>query len=258
MRALMLDFYHICSVLEAVQPLQWYCMNFISHYFLDKERTDSMFFLGVSTPDLLSGFDRSVRLKPARLPLLMENEAPQTQIQFYNGILRHFEVDRIFHSSDFFYKETHIISRELLKHFSPNEVKRSFFVSHILFELILDRILISGYTDILFSYYKHFREADVMMLVNYTEWITRSSLRGYDRHLHQFAERQMLYRYTDWEFLIRVVKEILAKVNIHQANYLDTQRFLAVMDQYEAELTKRYQPAFEKLSAELCKLPSHS
>ena len=124
-------------------------MNFISHYFLDRDLDDSWFFAGISTPDLVSVFDRNVRLKKRKMPPIQEDVSTPGQISFYKGVMRHFEVGSHFSIPlSFSIPETAIISRLLKQSFIPGEVERSFFVAHIALELILDKVLIQTHRDL--------------------------------------------------------------------------------------------------------------
>ncbi len=223
-------------------------MNFISHFFLDLECKDTFFFLGVSTPDLIGNFDRSIRLKQSTLPLIMENDASKNQINFYNGVIRHFEVDRLFHSSHFFKRETQYLNGELKQIFTGECIDRTFFVSHIMLELILDRVLIRRHNDLPYYFYSHFEAAKLSEIVNLTEWITQRSLPGYDHFLQKFSEKQFLYRYVDMRYLAGVMRYILNKVGIRCYAYVNKPEFLDLMYAYENRLEKLYVPALQELS----------
>jgi hypothetical protein len=225
-------------------------MNFISHYFLDKEQDDSFFFVGISTPDLLSVFDRSIRLKENRLPLLMENEAVPAEVSFYNGVLRHFEVDALFHNSAFFHDETAHISRLVRDTFPGFGFHRLFFVSHVLFELLLDKILIDQHPDLLPEYFRHF-DQQPEYVTRLTQWVTRTEIPGYQNYYEKFVHRKHLYLYSDWKYVIYVLKRILQRVRVAKFSYLDDPRFLAVIRGYEAELTTRCPLAFSDFTQRL-------
>jgi len=229
-------------------------MNFISHYFLDRDHTDSYFFLGVSTPDLISNYDRTIRLKEATLPLIMENDASQAQLSFYNGVLRHFEVDKMFHSSHFFRRETRYLSHALGRTFPHEQVDKSFFVAHILLELMLDRVLIRKHDYLLSAFYDHFRPSLIPPAVLLTEWVTNKHLPGYPDFLTQFSEKQFLYRYVDMRYLVRVLRHILNKIGIRQHNYIRLPKFLNLMYEYEKRLERLYEPAMREFSYAIDKI----
>lgn len=226
-------------------------MNFISHYFLDKELDDSCFFIGISTPDLLSVFDRAIRLKENRLPLLMENEATPEEVSFYNGVLRHFEVDALFHSSPFFHEETARISQLMRQTFPGFGFHRLFFVSHVLFELLLDKILIDQHPDLLPAYFSYFEQQKPAYISQLTQWVTRTEIPGYEKYYEKFVQRKHLYLYSDWKYVIYVLKRILQRVRVAKFGYLDDPRFFTVIRAYEEELTDRCFLAFSDYTHQL-------
>ena len=181
----------------------------------------------------------------------MENDVSDAEISFYHGVMRHFEVDRIFHSSDFFHRETVLITRTLQETFGSEYIHRAFFVSHILLELTLDRILINQHSSLLYSFYKHFEAKDVHELVALTEWVARQPLPGYGDFLKRFAEKKLLYNYSQWDFLIDVTRHIMHKVSIENTDYLLTDKFLAMIHSYEEGLRRRVPRALKGLEAML-------
>ncbi len=229
-------------------------MNFISHYYLDKEQEDSLFFVGMSTPDLLSVFDRSIRLKASRMRLLMENDASPEQVSFYNGILRHFEADALFHSSAFFKQETGMISQLMRETFPGHSLHRLFFVSHVLFELILDKILIERDSSLLPAYFEYFEAYPPAEVLALTQWITRNEIPGYGSFFEKFVGKKHLYLYTDWKYVIYVLKRILQRVKVSKFAYLDDPRFLRVIETYEKGLAERCFLAFADFTHQMEKV----
>ncbi|MEL6672152.1 MAG: hypothetical protein AAFR61_08160 [Bacteroidota bacterium] len=226
-------------------------MNFISHFYLDRDRDDSWFFAGVSTPDLVSVFDRNVRLKGPKLPILRENDATPAEVSFYHGVLRHFEVDRIFHTSPFFKEESGLLTSMLQENFEKGTVKRAFFVAHVAFELILDKILIQEDPQLTPSFYSHLEKFPIEEYVKLTEWVTKQKLPSYQAFMQRFVDKKYLYHYVDWEHLFYVLKRIMIGVGILEVNYLHSETFLDLMREYEAGLKDRCYPAFARLNEQL-------
>jgi len=229
-------------------------MNFIAHFYMDRHVGDSLFFVGVSTPDWVSIFNRNVRVKENHLPLIMENDATPEELSFYNGVLRHLEVDRVFHSSAFFVRETRHISELFARHLGNQQVPRSFFVAHVIFELVLDKVLIQSDPSLLPSYYRHLENYDLDYLVQLTEWITSTPLPAYDGFLKKFITKKYLYQYLYWDHLIYVLRRILERVHIYDTDYLYSPGFMRVLEEYEAGLTQRHAPALQEFDHHLIRL----
>jgi hypothetical protein len=227
-------------------------MNFLSHYYFDRHLTDDWFAIGVSTPDLLSIFNREVRLRESHITALsFTPNLSAEQRGFFRGVLRHFEGDKVFHSSPFFHDETHTLAALLRREFGPDVVARSFFVSHILLELTLDKVLIQTHPGLLEKYYHHFDTHSPHEIAALTEWVAGVRLPSYEGFIEKFIERKFLYQYTHWDHVVYVLKRILQRVNVLQYSYLDRPRFAALMDAYEAQLTERYSAEFSLLNTQL-------
>ncbi|TAE59623.1 MAG: hypothetical protein EAZ89_02330 [Bacteroidetes bacterium] len=218
-------------------------MNFISHFYLDREQEDSYFFIGVSTPDLVSVFDRNIRVKEHRMPPL-PGYTPESA-GFYAGVMRHFQVDKMFHSSPFFTRETGRISAMIQERFRPEELSRVFFVAHVLLELTLDKILIQRDPKLLPDFYRHLERASLDNVVSLTEWITHTGMPGYLPFLNRFVRRKTLYQYTDWQSVVYILRRMMQGVGVAEVEYLHSPRFDQLLRSYEAELSAHCFEAFD-------------
>lgn len=230
-------------------------MNLLAHYFLDRHRADdSHFFLGVITPDLVGIFDRRVRLKPRTMPLLMENDARPEEVAFYNGIMRHFEADAVFHSSHFFVEENKSLANTLREEFSEEELPRSYFLAHILVELLLDRVLIDAYPEILDEFYGHIARVPLPQQTRLTEWVCKQKLPRYQPYLRRFAERQYLYDYRDWPHILFVLRRILERIHLPAASAFQDPGLLKLLRSYEHSLSSRWRDLFAEMEESLVPL----
>ena len=77
---------------------------------------------------------------------------------------------------------------------------------------------------------------------------------SYDGFLARFVEKKYLYRYTDWEHVIYILKRILLGVGIRKVDYLHEPVFLERMLVYETELSSRCFHSLGQLNDQLCKV----
>jgi hypothetical protein len=124
-------------------------MNFLSHYYFDRDVTNCYHILGIVLPDLLKNADKTIVLHPEKLR--HPNENVNSIVRGWN---RHLEVDRYFHSSEFFFEHSHELKKELLPAVVGSPVK-PFFLGHIALELILDNLLITTDKITVHSFYEH-------------------------------------------------------------------------------------------------------
>lgn len=124
-------------------------MNFLSHYYFDRDTTNCYHTLGTVLPDLLKNADKSIILHPEKL----HNNDPAIS-DMLAGWKKHLEVDRYFHSSDFFIARASELRILLTPAIQGSPVK-PFFLGHIALELILDNLLITTGKISVDDFYSH-------------------------------------------------------------------------------------------------------
>ncbi len=222
-------------------------MNFVAHYFLDRHRRESDFAIGVATPDLMSIYNAGLRVKYHHVYGIEDSVKNGEHGTFFNGVIRHFEVDRIFHSSEFFFQETRWFSSKLAEALHQETIPRKFFVSHVLLELILDKVLIREHPGILDEYYNHFDNADNKVIRLATESVTGHSLPNYENFLRKFRENEYLFHYTEWNHILFVLKRILRRVNIEDDRFTNSPDLVHVLEEFEQRLALAYHGVFGEI-----------
>lgn len=223
-------------------------MNFISHFYADREQTDSHFVIGSVSPDLLSIYNPELRIKHAHVAKFQKSGVNTVSKGFIEGLKAHFFVDRVFHSSPHFKSETQKISQLLIERFPDQEIPRKFFIAHILLELLLDKILIDLHPGILAAFYDHFAsQGDFSEIQASTEQISGKPLNNYTGFLHKFLENKYLYHYQKYDHIIYVLGRIMRRVKIDDIAFLEAPTFLNLMKDYEAHLTGIHETFFEEI-----------
>lgn len=225
-------------------------MNFLAHYYLDRQSDDSLFVIGLVTPDLVSLYDRSISFRERNIRKRLEGvELRKGEAALLQGVYRHFEADGIFHDSDFFKTESSFIAKKLRDTFGEAVVGRSFFVGHVLLELCLDRVIMEAIPNLLDRFYTHFQQVPVLEIARCTALIAGQPLEQYEPYISSFIEKAFLRKYVDPQHIVRVLRRILQMVNIEESDrlYLKDPRFLDVLEDVENRLRVLYGPALEKM-----------
>jgi acyl carrier protein phosphodiesterase len=221
-------------------------MNFLSHFYIDRQEPRHMFILGVVTPDLLSIYNPGLRIKSGQMARLgpLADDAQD----FVAGLERHFLVDRIFHSSKLFTAETGYLSQRLEQTFPDREIHRKFFIAHILLELQLDQVLVRRYQTIVQEFYAHFEEIRPFVHARrVTEVISGHALPHYESFLEKFLQNRYLTHYREHDHIIYVLGRLLRRVNIEDTRFLGDPLFERLMDDYHARLDGIYRSFFEEI-----------
>ena len=82
-------------------------MNFLSHFYFNRDTVNPELVLGCVLPDLVKNANKTWNIHPEKKVHLF-NESQKLQ-SILTGWQRHLNVDRYFHSSDFFMEHTKAI-----------------------------------------------------------------------------------------------------------------------------------------------------
>ncbi|WP_256007302.1 hypothetical protein [Pedobacter deserti] len=131
-------------------------MNFLSHYYFERDNPDDNMVLGVVLPDLIKNAQKK-NLYPDKFPEAFLDD--ERQMAILKGWERHLEADRIFHSSEFFTFYTNEL-KLLTAAACKGSVVKPFFLAHIGLELMLDHLLVSEGMVTPERFYEHLESAD--------------------------------------------------------------------------------------------------
>jgi hypothetical protein len=181
-------------------------MNFLSHFYFDRHVTNCYHILGTVLPDLLKNADKTIVLHPEKLH--HHNESVNAIIKGWN---KHLEVDRYFHSSDFFLTRSHELKKLLLPAIEGSPVK-PFFLGHIALELILDNLLITTNKITVDDFYEHMAGCDDAII---QEFLTFSGLQDtskFFRFFERFKKDGYLHTYSETPKIAYALKRICMRV----------------------------------------------
>lgn len=115
-------------------------MNFLSHFYFERNNTNDYIVMGVVLPDLVKNAHKDWNLHPQKNEdLFLQDQDLQALL---TGWKKHLEVDRKFHSSLFFEEQTAQLKKLILPILDSGPVK-PFFLAHIGLELVLDHLLLT-------------------------------------------------------------------------------------------------------------------
>ncbi len=181
-------------------------MNFLSHFYFDRETDDCYFILGTVLPDLLKNADKTIIIHPEKLQ--HTNSDVNALIKGWN---KHLEVDRYFHSSDFFLTHSHQLKKLLAPVIEGSPVK-PFFLGHIALELILDNLLITTNKIEAHSFYEHIADCANEPI---HEFLTSADLKDttkFFRFFDGFKRDGYLHTYSETPKIAYALKRICMRV----------------------------------------------
>lgn len=181
-------------------------MNFLSHYYFDRQCTNCYHILGTVLPDLLKNADKSIVLHPEKL----RHPAP-TVNTIIEGWQKHLDVDRHFHSSAFFINHSRGLKDQLRPVIEGSPVK-PFFLGHIAIELVLDNLLLTTHKINVDNFYDYLGQCQEEVI---HEFLTFSGMQDSGVFLNffsNFKKNRYLQTYTDTTQVAYALKRICMRV----------------------------------------------
>jgi hypothetical protein len=220
-------------------------MNFLSHFYFDRETTDCYLILGTVLPDLLKNADKTIIIHPEKL--VHADSAVNSIIRGWN---KHLEVDRYFHSSDFFLIHSHQLKKQLLPAIEGSPVK-PFFLGHIALELILDNLLLTTQKVTADGFYDHLDgcEADVV-----DEFLTFAGLKNtavFFKFYDDFKKSRYLHSYAETPQITYALKRICMRVWNNPFTPKNEVEMNGVLTNYRASLMDGFMDIFKEIEEKL-------
>jgi hypothetical protein len=181
-------------------------MNFLSHYYFDRDNTNCYHILGIVLPDLLKNADKTIILHPEKLH--HQNESVNCIIEGWN---KHLEVDSYFHSSEFFTNRSHELKKKLAPTIVGSPVK-PFFLGHIALELILDNLLITTNKISVDDFYEHLTGCDDEVIQEFLVFAGLSKTGKFFRFFNGFKMHGYLHTYSETPKIAYALKRICMRV----------------------------------------------
>jgi len=181
-------------------------MNFLSHFYFDRDCNDAYQVLGSVMPDLLRNADKEAKIKPERLP----EQSDAAIKSLVAGWKKHIEIDRHFHSCDFFKYHAHQLKLLLTPAIAGSNVK-PFFLGHIALELILDNLLLTTNTVFADDFYDHLKNAEQINISAFLELNgvhSQKFLSFYALFIHE----KYLHSYTKLDSVVHALKGICSRI----------------------------------------------
>jgi hypothetical protein len=181
-------------------------MNFLSHFYFDRDNTSCYHILGTVLPDLLKNADKSILIHPEKL------QHPDAEIDdIIGGWKKHLEVDRYFHSSGFFITRSHELKKLLIPAIENSPVK-PFFLGHIALELILDNLLLTSERVSVEDFYDHLSGCNNEVIQEFLNFSGLEKTDIFFRFYEKFKHNRYLETYADTQQIAYALKRICMRV----------------------------------------------
>ncbi len=220
-------------------------MNFLSHYYFDRGTTNSYHTLGTVLPDLLKNADNSVNIHPERL----QHTKPAIN-DMIAGWRKHLEVDRHFHSSDFFITRSHELKKLLLPAINGSPAK-PFFIGHIALELILDNLLITTNKIAVNEFYHHLSSCNNGVIEEFLHYAGLTDTDQFFRFYESFKKSRYLETYAQEEKIAYAIKRICMRVWKDPFTPGQEEEMTTALTAYRRDIYPHFMSIFTEISGRL-------
>lgn len=184
-------------------------MNFLSHYYFEKAASNAYMVMGVVLPDLIKNTDKAWNLYPQKNESLFLNDTAQSSL--LTGWKKHLEVDRLFHSSLFFAKQTSAF-RQLIVPVLQDSPAKPFFVAHIGLELLIDHLLLVHGDVEVNCFYKELERANSPSLRIFLDSAKLEDQERFFKFLENFLSSRYLLSYQKIENITYALNRICMRI----------------------------------------------
>jgi hypothetical protein len=220
-------------------------MNFLSHYYFDRSSANCYHILGTVLPDLLKNADKTIIMHPEKL------QHPDADINaIIEGWRKHLDVDRYFHSSDFF--TTH--SRGLKEHLRPvieGSPVKPFFLGHIAIELILDNLLLTTGEIMVDGFYNHLAACKEEVINEFLQFSGLQDTGVFLRFFESFKKHRYLETYTDTGQIAYALKRICMRIWPHPFTPDQESAINEVINNYRLQVQGQFMGIFDEIEGKL-------
>jgi hypothetical protein len=220
-------------------------MNFLSHYYFDRDTTNCYFTLGTVLPDLLKNADKTIVLHPEHL--VHADPRVNSIIQGWN---KHLLVDKYFHSADFFLTHSHNLKNLLAPVITESPVK-PFFLGHIAIELILDNLLITTNEINVSEFYYHLDSCEDDVIREFLNFAGMKTPDVFFKFHTEFKRSRYLNTYINIEQITYALKRICMRVWRNPFTPQQEAEMTVLLLDYRLGLISHFMSIYNEIGAKL-------
>ena len=204
-------------------------MNYFSHFVFDHKLLDHEFNTGLLLPDITRKSIKKFYSPESTDEFLSHHRS------FLDGCLQHYETDKKFHGSTFFSKYYELLNHEISHLSDLIEVERKWFISHIVLELLIDRVIVNFQEDLLDSFYYSLEHIDENSLKTFLKFYGMKDSDEFFVFFNHFRNAQYIYHYTDNNKFMYSLNRIMMRANVKVLSQSDNETILEKILHFEKE-----------------------
>lgn len=222
-------------------------MNFLSHFYFDRNTDSPLQVMGVVLPDLMKNANKKWNIHPEKH---QDQYLDSDLLDIFSGWQRHIEVDKYFHCSDFFLHHTHKL-RTTIAPFMTSSPARPSFIAHIALELMLDSLLLTEISLDTEKLYSQLGQSSEESLRRFFKINSIDNADEFFSFLEEFIEARYLNTYADPNEIVYALNRICMRIWDNPMNDTQKMQLKAVVMDYLMSLKTNYLTIFEETERRL-------
>jgi hypothetical protein len=217
-------------------------LNYFAHYFFDHEPDNHYYNAGLVMPDFARVAEGA---KHIDVKIGFDAEKQPHLYQLNRGSARHFQSDATFHNSAFFKHHTELLDGMFTQFEFPRQNQRIWFLSHILFEVLLDRVLITHHPKKLEDFYNSLQAVELEKVIEFLNHSGKDGTGRFSNFWASFNESQYMQYYVNDDSFLYSINRIITRAKQPELTDAQATALLKIVHHMEQELGSNI-PALER------------
>ena len=202
-------------------------MNYFSHFVIDHQPGNHEYNTGLLLPDITR--KNIKKFYPQKEGQVFSNH----HREFLLACLKHYESDKKFHESDFFNRYYLLLNHEINNSELSGIVERKWFMSHIMLELLIDRVIVRRDKELLGSFYEGLLKVDENSLRSFLKFYGMQNDDDFFTFFNHFRSVQYIYNYIDNNTFMYSFNRIMMRAKVSELTQKDSEIMIGIMLDFE-------------------------
>ena len=208
-------------------------MNYLSHYYFDRDEENKYYNIGLILPDLARHYIPKLRINPYKNITFTTKEISSMN----DGTNKHFASDRKFHNWMVFVDVTNRAT-DMIRESGDKDINRDYFITHIMVEVLLDKILLDKNPTLADDFYNMIDSVEQDWILKFMRYAGLQDDELWKGQHRRFMKARFLETYTSIENVVAAVEGVCRKLDMIELN--DDQRQLLI------DICEAIQPELER------------
>ncbi len=208
-------------------------MNYLSHYYFDRDEYNKYFNIGLILPDLARSHIAKLRINPYKNITFTTKEIASMN----DGCNKHFASDRKFHNWMTFVDLTNKAT-DMIRESGDKDINRDYFITHIMVEILLDKILLDQNSTLADDFYAMIDSVEMDWILKFMRYAGLQDDELWKGQHKRFMKAAFLKSYTSVENVVAAVEGVCANLGMIELNDDQRNLLIEICEEIEPELAR--------------------